>query len=103
MFLANPEANTENVRSLYTGFGLTARQIDIVAGMTRQRQYYVIKPDGKRVIDLTLGPVALSFIGASGKEDLIAVKQMMKAYGDMWPAEWLRSRGLEDAAQSWMG
>lgn len=103
VFLANPEANTENVRSLYTGFGLTARQIDIVAGMTRQRQYYVIKPDGKRVIDLTLGPVALSFIGASGKEDLIAVKQMMKAYGDMWPAEWLRSRGLEDAAQSWMG
>ncbi len=102
ILLANPEARNPTTAPLYTGIGLTERQIEIISLLTPQRQYYVMTPAGKRVIDLQLGPVALSFVGASGKDDIANMRRMMAAHGDAWPAEWLRSRGLGQAADEWL-
>ena len=54
-----------------------------------------------RLFSLALGPVALSFTGASGKEDLIRIRQLQMMAGELWPEKWLEERGLEKWAKSW--
>jgi type IV secretion system protein VirB4 len=78
---------------------LNDRQIELLARATRKRDYYVISPEGRRLIDLTLGPVALSFVGAASKADLAAIRQLQLAHGDAWPRHWLQGRNLPDAAR----
>src|SRR5262249_16302355 len=58
-------------------------------------------PLGRRLFDLALEPATLSFVGASSKENILQARGMMREYGDNWPAEWLRSRGLGAWAEYW--
>ena len=101
IYLANTEARQESVGSMYKAFGLTDTQVSIVARMTPKREYYYTSPLGKRVFDLGLGPVALAFCGVSGNEELAQVDHMIQQYGQRWPQEWLRFKGLDQAAQEW--
>jgi type IV secretion/conjugal transfer VirB4 family ATPase len=102
ILLPNPEAESEHVRRLYEGIGLNRRQIQILATALPKRQYYVLSPLGRRLISLGLGPVALSFVGMAGREAIVQVKDLITAHGRLWPATWLRSRGLDAAAKAWM-
>ena len=76
--------------------------------MVRKREYYVVSPVGRRVFSLGLGPVALSFVGASGQEDLKRIEALEHEYGYEWPAYWLRERaavvhpGLVKWADKWL-
>ncbi|BAP87631.1 conjugal transfer protein TrbE [Burkholderiales bacterium GJ-E10] len=81
--------------------GLNARQIEIVAMATPKRQYYVVHPEGRRLFDLGLSAPELAFVGASGKEDIARIRGLRRALGDAWPAQWLRERGQNQAAQLW--
>ena len=101
IFLPNPEAQTENIRPLYGNVGLNARQIEIVAMATPKRQYYVVHPEGRRLFDLGLSAAELAFVGAGGKEDIARIRGLRRALGDAWPAQWLRERGQNQAAQLW--
>jgi len=102
IFLPNPEARSQNSSAAYRKIGLTDRQIEILAFAIPKRQYYYTSPNGQRLFDLGLGPVALSFIGASGKEDLTTIMQLVDFFGDDWPAEWLYQRGEREAAAIWL-
>jgi type IV secretion system protein TrbE len=102
ILLPNPEAETEHVRRLYEGIGLNRRQIQILATALPKRQYYVLSSLGRRLISLGLGPVALSFVGMAGREAIVQVNEQMTTHGRLWPAAWLRARGLEPAAAAWM-
>jgi hypothetical protein len=53
------------------------------------------------MFDLGLAPVALSFVGASNKDDLKAIHELWKTRGAEWPAHWLRSRDLTDWGDAW--
>jgi hypothetical protein len=56
------------------------------------------------LFDLGLGPVALSFVGASGKDDLRAIADLRARFGGTdWTAEWLWQRNLKVAAARWLG
>lgn len=101
IFLPNTEARTEHAAGAYRSLGLTARQIDVVAHAVPKRQYYYSSPLGKRLFELGLGPVALSFLGAAGREDLGAAGSLIARFPTTWPAEWLHRRGLSDAATEW--
>ena len=103
IFLPNPEARSTVSSAAYQQIGLSERQIEILSYATPKRQYYYTSPQGQRLFDLGLGPVALSFVGASGKEDLAAIASLATALGDDWPAEWLWRRGLVHAAARWLG
>jgi type IV secretion system protein VirB4 len=103
IFLPNPQARGEISSQAYRKIGLTARQIEILSYATPKRQYYYTSPLGQRLFDLGLGPVALSFVGASGKEDLVKVRELAASYGPDWPAEWLWRRGLQVPAAVWVG
>jgi len=67
IFLPNEEAGTAGTpehpgpRDLYEAMGLNETQIDIIRTATKKRHYYLVSPEGRRLFDLGLGPVALSF------------------------------------------
>src|SRR5215207_1683751 len=94
IFLANFAAREEGTVEFYTQFGLNERQIDIIATATPKQHYYLVQPEGRRLFDLALGPVELSFLGVSGKDDLRRVRECAARYGADWPAHWLNQRGL---------
>jgi type IV secretion system protein VirB4 len=96
--LPNGAAREPGTREFYERIGFNERQIEIVATALPKREYYVASPEGRRLFDMALGPVALSFAGASGKEDLKQIAALKAEHGDGWPARWLQQRGIGDAA-----
>jgi type IV secretion system protein TrbE len=101
IFLPNTEAQTEHAAGAYRALGLSSRQIELIARAVPKRHYYYASPLGKRLFELGLGPVALSFLGAAGREDLSAVRNLIDRFPATWPAEWLYRRGLRTAAAQW--
>lgn len=99
IFLHDPDAQTPNMAEIYHNFGLTDRQIEIIAqDLIPKRTYLLISPKGIRSFDLALDPVTLSFVGASSKEDIRRVRELIAEHGALWPTYWLRERGLPEAA-----
>ncbi len=101
IFLPNSEAQTEHAAGAYKALGLSSRQTELIARAVPKRQYYYSSPLGKRLFELRLGPIAVSFLGAAGRDDLAAVRTLRDRFPATWPAEWLYRRGLRDAAAQW--
>ena len=100
IFLANSEAANGGTDDLpgpvtfYKAFGLNDTQIDIILEATPKRHYYVVQPDGCRLIDLQLGPKALAFAGAGSKQAIARVNELEARHGADWPAVWLGEQGI---------
>jgi len=96
--LPNSEALNPASREFYDHLGLNDREIQMVQNALPKRDYYCVSPEGRRMISLGLGKVALSFVGVNGVEQRQAVETVMSHYPDAWQSEWLRMRGLEEWA-----
>jgi type IV secretion system protein VirB4 len=94
--LPNGAAREPGTREFYERIGINDRQIEIVATAVPKREYYVASPKGRRLFNMALGPVALSFVGASGKDDLKRILALKKDSTD-WPVYWLKERGIGHA------
>jgi type IV secretion/conjugal transfer VirB4 family ATPase len=95
ILLPNPEAANQGILPLYRSIGLNDKQIGMISKAVMKREYYLMNSQGRRMFNLGLGPVALSFIGASGKEDIAKVNALMNQFpGDGWIEQWLTYRGL---------
>jgi type IV secretion system protein VirB4 len=101
VLLANAEAAAAQSRRLYEAMGLNEREIQIVQTATPKRQYYVISPEGRRVIALGLGEVALSFVGVNAPDERRKIESLIKDFPRTWQGEWLRQRGRSDWADWW--
>ncbi|MBI2772560.1 MAG: conjugal transfer protein TrbE [Burkholderiales bacterium] len=101
LLLPNPEAQDPSSREAYEIIGLNNREIELLANAVVKRDYYYKSPLGRRVFSFGFGPVALSFVGASGQKDLRIVRDLVRQHGPVWPEHWLRSRGLDEWAQRW--
>lgn len=95
--LPNGAARETGTRDFYEKIGFNDRQIEIVATAIPKREYYVVSPDGRRLFDMALGPITLSFVGAAGKDDIKRIEELHTHYGDEWPRHWLQTRGIENA------
>ena len=95
--LPNGGAREPGTREFYERLGFNERQIEIVSSATPKREYYVTSPDGRRLFDMALGPVALAFVGASGREDLKRIIELKATHGQHWPSNWLQTRGIAHA------
>ncbi|MGX9393901.1 conjugal transfer protein TrbE (plasmid) [Nitrobacteraceae bacterium UC4446_H13] len=95
--LPNGVARETGTREFYERIGFNERQIEIVATAIPKREYYVASPVGRRLFDMALGPVTLSFVGATGKDDLARIAGLRQQHGRDWPAQWLQTRGVADA------
>jgi type IV secretion system protein VirB4 len=93
ILLPNVEANSnEGMHEIYRRIGLNERQIELLALGVYKRDYYYMSPLGRRMFQLGLGPVCLSFVGASGKADVALARELIAAHGDNWVPQWLRHR-----------
>jgi type IV secretion/conjugal transfer VirB4 family ATPase len=101
VLLANAEAASAQSRRLYEAMGLNEREIQIVQSATPKRQYYVISPEGRRLIALGLGEVALSFVGVNAPGERKKVESLIRDFPRTWQGEWLRQRGRSDWADWW--
>ena len=99
ILLPNAEATTEHGERLYREIGLNRREIAHLAAAVPKRDYYYTSPNGRRLIDLTLGPLALAFVGAGDPESLRRIDQLARQQPDDWPAQWLRERGVSLGAE----
>ncbi|MQB12354.1 VirB4 family type IV secretion/conjugal transfer ATPase [Agrobacterium sp. ICMP 6402] len=95
--LPNGAAREPGTREFYERIGFNERQIEIVATAIPKREYYVVSPEGRRLFNMALGPVALSFVGATGKEDLKRIRTLHSEHGAAWPLHWLQQRGIAHA------
>ena len=55
IFLPNDKALEESLKEKYFMFGLNQRQVEIIAGAVKKKQYYYVSPLGCRLYDLALG------------------------------------------------
>jgi len=99
IFLPNPQATEPQIRTIYEGFGLNRRQIEIVATAQPKRDYYYQSRLGNRLFDLDLGPAALAFAGASTPQDQCDIDRVLAQVGAPgFAGGWLRHSGLDWAA-----
>jgi type IV secretion system protein VirB4 len=65
-----------------------------VTNATPKREYYIISPEGRRLVQLALGPQTLSFVGAADKESIARIRQLAAEHGSNdWQSIWLQERG----------
>ncbi len=64
IYLADPSALTDNMKNVYSHFGLTHSEISLLASATMKRDYFYTSPLGRRLFQLDLGRVTLSLIGS---------------------------------------
>lgn len=95
IFLANIYAKEENNAALYKSMGLNSRQIQIISSMIPKRQYYFVSEEGRRLFELALGKITLSFVGASDKDSIIRIKELERDYGSEWVSYWLAERNID--------
>jgi type IV secretion/conjugal transfer VirB4 family ATPase len=99
ILLPNADATNPATARLYAELGLNEREIAIIAGAQPKRDYYVRSPAGSRLVRLELGPIALAFLGSPAGLTLDEVRPQVETlaarYGAEWPAEWLRSLGID--------
>ncbi len=94
IYLPNRQARNDDEYAFYRSCGLNDRQIGILANATPKRDYYMVNPSGRRLFQLGLGPVTLSFVGVSDKESLARIRELKKLYGPAWPQHWLGERNI---------
>ena len=99
IFLANAQALEPEIRAIYERLGLNARQVELIAHAQPKRDYYYQSRLGNRMFELTLGPVALAFAGASTPEHQRAIDEVLAGSGaDGFAKPWLRRAALDWAA-----
>ena len=103
VYLPNPKMESET-RELYKKMSLSDRQVELIGYIgIPKRHYYVVTPEGNRLIDLGFSdakPLALAFIGLS-KDRSNKLIDCREEYGDSWVYHWLVDYGLEEWADFW--
>ncbi|MBE7156883.1 MAG: VirB4 family type IV secretion/conjugal transfer ATPase [Rhodospirillales bacterium] len=95
IFLPNAYAREEDASAFYRRMGLNERQIQLLSEAIPKRQYYYVSEKGRRLYELSLGKLALAFVGASDKESVAVIRQLVARYGrEGWVNHWLAGRGL---------
>ncbi|WP_127903548.1 hypothetical protein [Solirhodobacter olei] len=84
IFLPDPAAKSRESLAFYQALGLAEAQIDLVAGMQEKRDYYVIKPEGRRIVDFAIQPRALALLGATDAEDSALALEMARSGDGQW-------------------
>ena len=97
IFLPNREAEKETSAAFYRQFGLNDREIMLIKTAEPKKHYYYTSALGRRMYQLDLGPVALSFVAVSDKDSIRDVKAMQSAHGSEWPIKWMEHRGVDYA------
>ncbi|MBJ7484124.1 MAG: conjugal transfer protein TrbE [Brevundimonas aurantiaca] len=100
IFLPNPRALEPASAELYRMFGLSRRQLELIAWATPKRTYYLRQPDGRRLFDLKLTGAGLALCGASSPDDQALIDAVLAALDpadvrpDRFAREFLKAKGV---------
>lgn len=81
IFLPNERAAEPEARAAYARFGLSDRQVQILAAAVPKRDYYYQSRRGSRLFDLELSAEELAFAGASSPESQRLIDRALAAAG----------------------
>jgi type IV secretion system protein VirB4 len=93
ILLPNAESKNPGSRELYTRVGLNERELEILQISVPKQHYYVVSKLGRRLVNLGIGKVALSWVGVNGREERQIAESVMEQYPDSWRTEWLKLKG----------
>ena len=100
IFLPNARATEPQSRDAYMAFGLSERQIELVATATPKRHYYLQSAAGNRLFDLKLGPISLALCSASAAASQVVIDQILaNSENDSFLTQFLERAGLGWAAE----
>lgn len=99
ILLPNAEAKNPGSRDFYSRVGLNERELEILQVSIPKQHYYVVSNLGRRLVNLGMGKVALSWVGVNGREEQHVVEAVMGQFPDSWRAGWLRLKGLPEWAE----
>ncbi len=100
VFLPNPRALEPASADLYRLFGLSRRQLELIAWAAPKRSYYWRQPRGRRLFDLRLSGVTLALCGASSPEDQALIDDVLRRIGSgdgaraRFAREFLKAKGV---------
>lgn len=92
IFLPDAGAKSAEHAANYQALGLSEAQIDLIAGMQEKRDYYVVKPEGRRIVDFAIQPRALALLGATDPEDGAQAEQMAQSGKADWWRDFIEAR-----------
>jgi type IV secretion system protein TrbE len=99
-FLPNSQALDTESRKGYEGMRLTPEELLLLTQARPKRDVYVVRPDGRRLIDMALPPMARSICGANSPADLRLIEALVDRFGAAeFPYRWLAAQGFEEAAR----
>ncbi len=98
ILLPNAESKNPGSRDFYQRVGLNERELEILQISVPKQHYYVVSKLGRRLVDLGIGKVTLSWVGVNGREERQVAESVMERYPETWRVEWLRLRRLGDWA-----
>ena len=97
VFLPNPRALEPQSADLYRAFGLSRRQLELIAFAPPKRAYYWRQPHGRRLFDLRLTGVALALCGASSPDDQALIDAVLDRVGpSAFAREFLKAKGVQN-------
>ena len=97
VFLPNPRALEPASGDLYRAFGLSRRQLELIAFAPPKRAYYWRQPQGRRLFDLRLTGVALALCGAGSPEDQVLIDVVLARSGpERFAREFLKAKGVQN-------
>jgi type IV secretion system protein VirB4 len=64
IYLADPSASTAGMIDVYRAFGLSDPEITLITASRMKRDYFYTSPLGRRLFQLSLGPLTLALIGS---------------------------------------
>jgi type IV secretion system protein VirB4 len=95
VFLPNPRALEPASAAHYEAFGLSRRQLELIAFAPPKRAYYWRQPRGRRLFDLRLDGAGLALCGAGGPEDQALIDWIEReAEPREFAKEFLKAKGL---------
>lgn len=77
IYLPNGEANGQYVREAYRKLGLHDHEIDLIATAQPRRHYYFHSPEGRRLYDLDLGPLARKLCASTSSRDVARARTLL--------------------------
>ncbi|MBX2812959.1 MAG: conjugal transfer protein TrbE [Myxococcales bacterium] len=96
IFLPNPHALDDDAAEIYRRMGLNRPQICTIAEAKPKQDYYYASPLGRRLYQLSLGPLALAMTASSDKESMAQIQTLEQTMGPSWLPFWLQKRGLKE-------
>ncbi|MFG5380025.1 hypothetical protein [Yoonia sp. R2-816] len=84
VFLPNARAASKKTADAYREFNLTDRQIEVISMLEPKRDYYVMKPQGSRVMNFRFGAASLSLFAKTDKTASDRAKRLAAERPDYW-------------------